>query len=137
MAEEIRIAHPDCELLHAAEGEASGHWDSDRVAQVLTNLVTNAVQYGAANAPISISTRGDQDHVVLQVHNHGAAIPADRLPVLFQPMQRGPQIADRASRSVGLGLYIVREIVRRHGGTIDVTSTEDEGTTFRVRLPRR
>jgi sigma-B regulation protein RsbU (phosphoserine phosphatase) len=74
---------------------------------------------------------------VLEVHNTGEPIPPSLMPTLFEPFRRGPQSEQMVKMSLGLGLYIVQEIVRAHGGTADVRSSADEGTTFRVRLPRR
>ncbi|HEY0095721.1 MAG TPA: HAMP domain-containing sensor histidine kinase, partial [Archangium sp.] len=74
--------------------------------------------------------------VFLEVHNTGTPIPTDKLPLLFQPMRRATNEVDKVGRSVGLGLYIVDHIARAHGGRVEVSSTEGEGTTFTVRLPR-
>jgi K+-sensing histidine kinase KdpD len=76
------------------------------------------------------------DALELSVHNEGAPIPADRLPRLFEPMQRATSLDDKTGRSVGLGLYIVKHIVEAHRGTITVRSRQDAGTRFTVRLPR-
>jgi signal transduction histidine kinase len=121
----------------ASEGDGRGEWDADRLVQALGNLVTNAVKYSAEGTPVNVLTRGEEDRVVLEVHNTGTPIPADRLPHLFQPMQRAVARSDPGSRSVGLGLYIVRHIVSAHEGTIQVRSTEGEGTTFTLALPRQ
>ena len=83
-----------------------------------------------------IETRGEPDALVLSVHNLGPPIPPDVLPRLFQPLQRGEGSVS-AARSVGLGLYIVDQVVRAHGGTVSVQSSEETGTTFTVRLPRQ
>jgi signal transduction histidine kinase len=83
-----------------------------------------------------VKAHGEADEGVFEVHNEGAPISEELLPRLFQPMQRGETTGDKASRNVGLGLYIVDHIVRAHGGSIEVHSREGEGTTFRVRLPR-
>ena len=89
-----------------------------------------------SSAERATRTRGDESAVVLEVHNEGAPIPDELLSRLFQPMQRGAPAHDGSARSVGLGLYIVDQVVRAHGGQVDVRSTGAEGTTFRVRLPR-
>lgn len=85
---------------------------------------------------MSIRTSGDTDTFELEVRNGGDPIPAEVLPTLFRPMQRGANHSDRSARSVGLGLYIVREIVTAHGGEVSLSSTPAEGTAVRVRLPR-
>jgi len=77
---------------------------------------------------------GADGFVELAVHNQGPPIPPEQLGTLFEPLRRGPQQADRTLRSLGLGLYIVDSIVRAHEGRVLVTSTEQEGTTFTVRL---
>src|SRR5262249_52479796 len=100
-----------------------------------SNLVGNAIKYGAPATPIAVAVRGESDHVVLTVHNYGAPIPAEMLPVLFDPFRHG-DTAQRGPKSYGLGLYISHEIVAAHGGTIDVRSSRETGTTFSARLPR-
>ncbi len=128
--EELRLAYPQRALVHLREGDGACVADAARVAQVLGNLVSNAVAYGAADRPISITTRGGAG-VELRVHNEGAPIPADAR--VFEPMTRGTDVGGKA-RSVGLGLYIVREIARAHGGTASVASAAASGTTFTVTL---
>ena len=117
-------------------GEGGGEWDGDRLAQVVTNLVTNALAYSPAGTPVRVETRGEDGTVLLRVHNTGKPIPPELLPRLFEPMTRGRAGGDAASRSIGLGLFIVANIVHAHGGTIEVRSEASEGTTFTVRLPR-
>ncbi|WP_309892677.1 PAS domain-containing protein [Archangium sp.] len=134
--EEVRASFPERDLVVTAQGNGQGAWDADRMAQVVTNLASNALKYGTPDTPVSVRTRGDGDQVELEVHNRGAPIPPESLGRLFQPMQRASSRGDTAGRSVGLGLYIVDRIVQAHGGTITVKSTEAEGTTFTVRLPR-
>ncbi len=75
--------------------------------------------------------------VVLEVHNFGEPIDPERLPNLFKPLSRGSAKVDLQTRSIGLGLFIVDSIVRAHGGSVEGRSTEEEGTTFTVRLPRQ
>ncbi len=130
------IAHPDRSFTLDRHGDLHGVWDRERMAQVLANLVGNAAKYGKPGAPIAIRLDGDAADVVrLEVHNDGAPIAADVLPSIFDPFRRGDEHRERAE-SLGLGLYIVHEIVRVHGGTIAAASTAEEGTTFTVTLPR-
>jgi PAS domain S-box-containing protein len=119
------------------EGDGQGEWDPDRLTQVVQNLVTNALKYSPAGSPVRVHTQVERDEAILLVNNGGAAIPPEKLPVLFEPLQRATAQVDSASRSVGLGLYIVKHIVEAHHGTVEVQSTEAEGTTFTVRVPRR
>jgi signal transduction histidine kinase len=118
-------------------GDAHGEWDADRIAQALTNLVSNALNYGTASGAVTVHTIGEPDCVTLTVHNTGVPIALALLPVLFEPLRRGTAQVDKAGRSVGLGLYIVKHIVDAHGGTISVQSSAAEGTTFSLQLPRR
>jgi len=134
VVEELDAAQPDrlVHVLHAGDGR--GRWDADRLAQVVANLVSNALKYGAPATLVNLETRDDGDGVSLTVHNEGPAIPTDRLREIFDPMQRGSSEAPRA-HSVGLGLYIVKHIVEGHGGNVTVSSSAN-GTTFSVFLPR-
>jgi signal transduction histidine kinase len=135
--DEVTAFHPGCVVQLRASGSLRGHWDGDRIAQLLSNLISNAHQYGSDNVPIEITLRGERDRVVLIVHNQGPAIAKDRLQDIFNPFQRLEPARARPGdgRNVGLGLYIVEAIVTAHQGTIDVESTE-RGTTFTVYLPR-
>ena len=133
---ELEVVHPERHVRFEAKGDLSGEWDSDRLTQVISNLVANALQYGKAAVSVAAEEHGED--VVLRVHNDGPAIPQSALKNLFEPMVRQPaQSGDRNAGGLGLGLYIAREVVTAHGGTIDVTSSEKEGTTFAVQLPRR
>ena len=91
--------------------------------------------YGAFDRPVRVGSRIDATTFTLDVHNEGQAIPAETLAGLFSPMTRGLG-AVNSGRSVGLGLFIVREIARAHGGEVSVTSSQDAGTTFSMRCPR-
>jgi K+-sensing histidine kinase KdpD len=135
--DEIEVAHPerDLELVYRG-GNTTAELDADRIAQVLGNLLANAVTYSTAGSRIRIEVRGDDTEVSFAVHNTGSTIPADRLSQIFEPMQQISPGAGRSQRSVGLGLYIVESIVVSHHGTIGVVSSESEGTTFTVRIPR-
>jgi sigma-B regulation protein RsbU (phosphoserine phosphatase) len=135
---ELEAFHPNCPMDFQADGNLRGSWDRDRLAQVLSNLLGNALQYGARDRPIGVVVRGDGEEVVMEVHNEGRPIPPAMLSNIFEPMVRegGRRESDKRSRSLGLGLHIAREIVLAHGGTVSLKSTGREGTTFCVRLPR-
>lgn len=135
VVEEARAAHPERTLLVDASGDLEGQWDPDRLAQVVSNLVGNALAHGSPEGPIRVTARGRGDLVELAVCNAGPAIPDSLREVLFDPFRRGQQATSRTS-GLGLGLYITREIVVAHGGTIGVTSTEVDGTKMRVLLAR-
>ncbi|MGE0868374.1 MAG: GAF domain-containing protein [Kofleriaceae bacterium] len=132
---ELELAHPDRELEVRAFGDHHGNWDPDRLLQVVSNLVGNACQHGRPSCKIEITIDGrGPDLVILSVQNQGTITPP-LLPRIFEPF-RGQERRHGSPRGLGLGLYIVREIARSHHGSVDVRSTEREGTTFSVRLPR-
>ncbi|MBN1205149.1 MAG: HAMP domain-containing histidine kinase [Myxococcaceae bacterium] len=137
VVEELKTAYPNRILVHEEEGYTDGVWDAERLAQVVDNLVSNALEHGGAEAPVFLRSQSRGELRILEVHNPGPPIPAHRLATLFEPFQgasspRGP----RRRNGLGLGLYIVREIVHAHGGRVTVRSVEGEGTTFTVMLPR-
>jgi signal transduction histidine kinase len=135
--EEIVSAHPEHALHSALQGDLRGSWDESRIKQVLTNLIENAVQHGVVQRPIAVTGRQDGDRVVLAVHNDGPPIPEQDQARIFEPLVGYSETSSPiVSSNMGLGLYIVRQIVQAHGGTIDVTSSESAGTTFTARLPR-
>ena len=114
-----------------ATGDVSGEWDPSRLAQAISNLVRNAITHGEGEVRVRLQDSGEG--VEVHVHNRGEPIPADRLPFIFQPFERG----SNEGRGLGLGLYIVRAIASAHGGRVEATSCAAEGTTFRLCLPRR
>jgi signal transduction histidine kinase len=134
--EEIEATHGGRELRWSRAGDGRGEWDPDRLGQVVQNLVTNALKYSPAGTPVRIETSAEEGGVVLSVHNEGAPIPPERLGSIFQPLQRASGEVDKAGRGIGLGLYIVKQVVEAHGGDVRVESTLEAGTTFTVRLPR-
>jgi signal transduction histidine kinase len=136
---EMAAAHPARELALETLGDVRGTWDPGRISQVLANLLGNAVHHGSAETPVRLTVEGDEQGVVLRVHNHGPAIPASEFRGLFSPLKRlhAGATSTRHSGSLGLGLYIAERIITAHGGTIDVSSSAEAGTTFTVRLPRR
>ena len=140
VVEEVRAAHPARTVTWQARGDLRGTWDAARLRQVVSNLLGNAVQHGGAGGAVGLAASGDgADGVVLTVHNGGQPIPPAALGTIFQPMVRGASLESPQQRrpgSIGLGLYIAREVVAAHGGTIDVKSSPEAGTTFTVHLPR-
>jgi signal transduction histidine kinase len=130
---EVRTAHPDATVRLHTSGDLQGLWDADRLTQVVSNLVGNAIQHGAGT-PVTLNAQEQGDSVRLAIHNGGPPIPPDVLPSVFEPLARGR--ADGASHGIGLGLFIARTIVSAHGGQIEVTSSADAGTTFTVDLPK-
>ena len=133
---ETEAMFPERVVEVTREGEVRGTWDADRLAQVITNLVTNALKYGNSGTFVAVHLVGRRETVELTVHNQGTPIPAERLGQIFEPLQRATDTIDLKTRSVGLGLYIVDAIVKAHEGTVSVVSTVDAGTTFSVLLPR-
>jgi len=130
---EVRTAHPDAAVHFSASGDLTGEWDSDRLAQVVSNLLGNAIQHGSPG-PITVAAHDASGNVTLSVHNRGNPIPPAAQTSLFEPLARGDAAG---TGSIGLGLFIARAIVTAHGGEIGVRSEEGSGTTFEVVLPRR
>jgi len=133
--EEVKLAHPGREVLLKADPLPESEWDADRISQVVTNLVSNALKYSPPASPVDIQLSRTAATILLTVHNTGEPIPADLLPQLFEPLHRGGRGVDKTSRSIGLGLYIVNQIVRAHGGQASAQSTAESGTIFTVQLP--
>jgi PAS domain S-box-containing protein len=133
--EELEASHPNRPVKVEQAGDAHGTWDGDRLAQVFSNLLGNAVQHGPDGSRVDLRIDGtDPDRVCLTIHNDGV-IPPEVLPRLFEPMSgREPRRA--RPHGLGLGLFITSQIVRAHGGTVSARSSEHEGTTFTVVLPR-
>lgn len=135
---ETAAANPQRQVDLSTDGELHGVWDVDRLAQVLTNLLGNALSYSPKDSAVRVSLSSSASEVTLSVQNGGTPIPPDVLPHIFEPMTRGDakESGGSASRSIGLGLYIVQNIVRAHAGRVEVTSSAEKGTCFRVILPR-
>jgi PAS domain S-box-containing protein len=132
--EEFELTHPGRLVSSCARGMAEGPWDPDRLVQVVSNLVSNALAHGAEGTPVRVRVWEDGTDTCLSVHNEGPPIPEELLPRIFDPFKRATQSGGR--KGLGLGLYIVQQVVLAHGGTIEVHSTREDGTTFTVRLPR-
>ena len=131
IVDECRLARPGRVLQLDVSGDVTGYWDPGRLARAVSNLVSNAVVH-CQDGPVHVRVSDGGDHVVLEVHNRGTPIDPNVLPTLFEPFRRG----DTSHNGLGLGLHIVREIVRAHDGSVDASSTAADGTTFRVTLPK-
>jgi len=128
--EEVRSAWPTRTVAIEVSGDDGATLDPGRVEQVVSNLVANALAHGAADAPVEVAIREDGAAVCLEVTSQGATIPPQRLPTLFDPFHPSD-----APGGVGLGLYIVDQIARAHGGSAAARSAGGR-TTFTVRFPR-
>jgi signal transduction histidine kinase len=130
-------ANPGTRVELTMEGQLTGQWDGLRLQQVLRNLLSNASAYGTADAPVSLNVSGDEAGVRIEVANRGPVIDPAVAEHLFDPLQRGATDQSRARKDgLGLGLYIVREIARAHGGQVAVRS-DVKATVFSICLPRR
>ncbi len=136
VVDELKAAHPQ-RVVELRGPPAWAVVDPERLFQVLANLLENAFKYGTADRPVTLTIREADDELQVDVHNQGSPIQEELLPRLFEPFSRGTQTVETVKLSLGLGLYIVREIVHAHGGTVGVTSTQEAGTTFTLRLPRQ
>jgi signal transduction histidine kinase len=136
IVDELEPAHPGRTVRLRTSGDPDGSWDPDRLGQVVSNLIGNALEHTTPDSAVDIVADRTGDTARLAVHNTGAPIAADLLPVIFDPFRssRGAHVNCPHS-GLGLGLYIAREIVQSHGGRLEVVSTACEGTTFTVTLP--
>jgi signal transduction histidine kinase len=134
---ETELASPERPLRVEMRGDLTGIWDRDRIYQLLANLIGNAVQHGEPRSSIDLRIDGRESDVVIEVANRGEPIPPAAQPFIFDAFRQGR--TDHLSRThgLGLGLFIAQQIAHSHGGSIAVTSSARDGTTFRVRLPRR
>ncbi|MBC7484878.1 MAG: HAMP domain-containing histidine kinase [Rhizobacter sp.] len=138
--EDIRAGNPEQLFVQQISGDLNLRADASRMQQALSNLLSNAVQHGSQQSPVTLTADGEVDAIVLKVCNSGDPIPADALRAIFEPLVRAPnasaEVHERSRTSLGLGLFIVREIVLAHGGSITVESSTAVGTVFTIRLPR-
>jgi signal transduction histidine kinase len=132
---EVSASHPLGGLRFTARGDLRGQWDGDRISQVISNLLRNAIQHGAESEPVDLMVEDHGAEILLSVHNGGPAIPLSVQNRIFEPMMRHVG-HERLDAGVGLGLYIASQVVLAHHGTLTVSSSESEGTTFTARLPR-
>ena len=138
--EDTRAGNPEQQFVQRMSGDLNLQADAARLQQALSNLLSNAVQHGNRQSPVSLTADGEVDAIVLKVCNAGDPIPADALQAIFEPLVQAPNASseahERSKTSLGLGLFIVREIVLAHDGTISVESSTAAGTVFTIRLPR-
>jgi signal transduction histidine kinase len=137
VVDELRSVNSDRAIEIDVHGDQTGEWDPDRLEQVISNLVSNAIDHGDPAIPVRVEVDGDDpERLRLHVQNGGRGIPPEVLAHLFEPFSRGPDETSRKASGLGLGLFISREIVRGHGGEIGARSVEGE-TVVTVELPRR
>ncbi|MHA3737968.1 sensor histidine kinase [Pseudomonas sp. Eth.TT006] len=135
---EASAGNPQYAPNFTVSGDTRGTWDAGRIDQLLQNLIGNALQHGSNQREVNVNLSGDGDSVYLTVHNFGTPIPEEALATLFDPLVRSAdEELGQPSTSLGLGLFIVKEVVTAHGGTIEVSSSETDGTQFSVVLPKR
>jgi signal transduction histidine kinase len=134
IVDELRMARPAATIQLQCP-ELRGAWDRDRLEQVFSNLIGNALAHGDPNKPVTVTVGADALRVWVQVHNEGPPIPQELQSALFSPFRMGER-SNSSPAGLGLGLYISNEVIARHGGEIEVRSTAMQGTTFRVVLPR-
>jgi signal transduction histidine kinase len=121
--------------LEPVSGSTTGSWDSDRISQVFSNLVANALQHGMPEHAVCVRIDGTRANLVqVEIHNKGE-VPPELLARMFEPMAGGNRRGDK-SRGLGLGLYISQQIIKAHGGSIGAETSAEGGTTFSVQLPR-
>jgi signal transduction histidine kinase len=136
----VRTSYPEQKFLLHRSGDLQIRVDVPRMQQVLSNLLNNAVQHSGLGTPVCLSAYGEEDVIVLVIANAGNPIPPDSLRVIFEPLAQVPTASSdlntRPKTSLGLGLFIAREIVLGHHGTISVQSSADTETVFTIRLPR-
>ncbi|MCY1016872.1 sensor histidine kinase [Pyxidicoccus sp. MSG2] len=136
--DELRASHPGRLVQLEVLGDGRGDWDSDRLEQAVGNLLANALKYSPEDSLVSVHAESGPKGAVLRVHNQGPPIPAEELPHVFSAWRRGRKSRPEGGSAggLGLGLYIASQIIRGHGGAVDVDSSAPGGTTFTVRLPR-
>ncbi len=132
---ECQDAAPQRAIETQYDGDFSGRWDAERIAQVVSNLIGNALKHGEPGAPVHVRLDGTQPEEVHLTVSNGGTIPASIVDHLFDPFRGGQRTPGR-SEGLGLGLYIVSQIVKAHGGSVEVTTGRDNQTSFRVAVPR-
>jgi signal transduction histidine kinase len=135
---EACAGNPECDPTLTVRGDTRGVWDAGRLAQLLQNLIGNALQHGLNKQDVTVTLTGEAEAVRVTVHNYGTPIPENAIGTIFDPLVRSAdEELGQPSTSLGLGLFIVKEVVDAHGGSIEVSSNEAQGTLFTVVLPRK
>lgn len=135
---EACAGNPECDPTLTVRGDTRGVWDAGRLAQLLQNLIGNALQHGLNKRDVTVTLTGEAEAVRVTVHNYGTPIPENAIGTIFDPLVRSAdEELGQPSTSLGLGLFIVKEVVDAHGGSIEVNSNEANGTLFTVVLPKK
>jgi two-component system, sensor histidine kinase and response regulator len=132
--DELHVAHPEREVAVELHGGCTTTGDEQRLLQLFSNLVANAIQHGVPGTPVRVTAQARAREIVVSVRNFGA-IPATLLPTIFDPFRARPDTASKAA-GLGLGLFIAQQVALAHGGTVTAESSEADGTVFTVRLAR-
>ncbi|MFP5386198.1 MAG: ATP-binding protein [Bacteriovoracia bacterium] len=130
---DLNINHNN-DLIIKSTGPCIGKWNESGLRRIVENLVTNAIKYGNAESPITIGVNQTEETAILSVHNIGQPIPPDDISILFQQFRRSRLTEKKPGW--GLGLTVVKGMTEAHKGEIEVTSTKEEGTTFKITIPR-
>ena len=133
---ELRALHPHVTVEFSALGDLEGAWDGPRLGQMVSNLVANAIEHGSKKEPVTIDVRGEADEITVSIHNEGVVDASLLIENIENPLVRNNGRQEGQSMRVKLGLYIAREILASHGGTLHVTSSQGHGTTFTGRWSR-
>lgn len=136
IAETMQQTHPGHTIMVRGAAQVSLLGDRDRLGQVLTNLLSNAIKYSPDSPTIEMDLSTSPETVTIQVRDHGLGIPREQRDKIFDRFYRATNPRQKTISGLGMGLYIVAEIVKQHGGTITVDSTIGGGSTFTVTLPR-
>ncbi len=136
--DEVQSSYPNAVFNFEVTGNLDGYFDPARFQQVLSNLLNNAAKYNRLGTPVTLCARSEPETIIVEVKNFGRPIPSESLQIIFNPLVQlsAKGTHSHPSTSLGLGLFIAREIVEGHNGTIEVNSSETDGTIFTVRLPQ-
>jgi len=134
--DELRLIHPARTIDFACESVVDGSWDAERLTQVVSNLVSDALEHGDHGRHVEVRLAKAESDVLFEVQSYGTPIAPDLLPHLFDPYRLGRRRSGTTSQGRGLGLFITQQIVHAHGGQVVVRSSAAEGTRFTVKLPR-
>lgn len=140
VVDELRTSHPESIIDFDPGLREEIHGDDDRLAQVLSNMIGNALQYGTRKTPVRVRLSSTAENVNVAVNNMGPVIPANKIGSVFDPLVRfaAPDNPDETrDTSLGIGMFIARQVAIAHGGTMHVESNDADGTTFSLSLPRR